>query len=142
MTPKSAPSKLAYMALYRARNRDRINASIREWRLRNVDRKRESRRVWYWSHRDEFLKRIQAERRGVTPETIAAIRLAQGDLCAICQKPFPTDRAPSVDHDHNTRALRGILCRNCNTAIGLMRDDPDTLDAAASYLRRHKEAAS
>jgi hypothetical protein len=51
-------------------------------------------------------------------------------LCAICGA---SDQLVG-DHDHDTGAARGILCRNCNLAIGNMGDDPARLRAAARYL--------
>ncbi len=44
-------------------------------------------------------------------------------------------RRLSIDHDHNTGDIRGLLCHNCNVAIGHLNDDPELLDAAAGYLR-------
>jgi hypothetical protein len=53
--------------------------------------------------------------------------------CAICAA---TDDLVG-DHDHATGLARGVLCRNCNLAIGNFRDDPVRLRAAAAYLERH-----
>lgn len=50
--------------------------------------------------------------------------------CAVCGA---TDDLVG-DHDHETGRARGILCRNCNLAIGNMRDNPERLRAAAAYL--------
>jgi predicted RecB family nuclease len=41
----------------------------------------------------------------------------QGFACAICRKP-DEGRTLFVDHDHATGHIRGLLCRNCNTAAG------------------------
>ena len=51
-------------------------------------------------------------------------------VCEICGR---TDTL-CVDHCHQTLELRGVLCRNCNLAIGLLRDDPRLLRAAIAYL--------
>lgn len=62
--------------------------------------------------------------------------VAQGGGCAICGASVsPGGRALSVDHDHKTGRVRGILCAPCNQAIGLMRDDPRRLLSGAAYLR-------
>lgn len=52
--------------------------------------------------------------------------------CAVCAS---TDQLVG-DHDHATGKPRGILCRNCNLAIGNMFDSPARLRAAADYLER------
>lgn len=65
--------------------------------------------------------------------------LLQKEKCAICGRPDP-GRATGryiVDHCHSTGVVRGILCHKCNSAIGMMEDDPARLEAAAAYLRKH-----
>ncbi len=43
----------------------------------------------------------------------------QGGKCAICQIHIVhTDKIPVLDHDHNTGAIRGVLCNNCNGLEG------------------------
>ncbi|GAA0293085.1 endonuclease VII domain-containing protein [Streptomyces turgidiscabies] len=55
---------------------------------------------------------------------------SQMGLCVICLK------APAihVDHCHETGRVRGVLCFNCNSAIGKLGDDPDAVRRAAAYL--------
>ena len=52
--------------------------------------------------------------------------------CKICgnkpQKPL------HVDHCHETKKVRGLLCHQCNVALGHMNDDPQRLEKAISYL--------
>jgi Recombination endonuclease VII len=40
-----------------------------------------------------------------------------------------------IDHDHQRKTIRGLLCNACNTAIGLFEEDLDRFEAAAIYLR-------
>ncbi len=69
---------------------------------------------------------------GLELEDHGAIFRAQGGACAICEC---TDRKLVVDHDHKTGEVRGLLCSQCNSAIGLLRDDAEVIVAAAMYVR-------
>lgn len=77
---------------------------------------------------------------GITLEQYDEMLRAQGGVCAICDKPEWVIqkgklRMLSVDHDHLTGVVRGLLCSNCNRAIGLLNDDMDTLKKAIHYLQ-------
>lgn len=63
----------------------------------------------------------------------------QEGKCAICRCILNSSRYTklAVDHCHKTGRVRSLLCTNCNTALGLMKDSPDRLKAAASYLEAH-----
>jgi hypothetical protein len=76
---------------------------------------------------------------GWTPEQYDAVWQAQGFCCAICSRPRAEGEPQfHADHNHTTRAARGILCPACNQAIGLLGDSPDRARAAADYLARHE----
>lgn len=66
-----------------------------------------------------------------------ALVAVEGEQCAICGGDNGKKRLP-VDHDHERGVIRGLLCHKCNTAVGLMADDPDRLIKAAVYLRRSR----
>jgi hypothetical protein len=85
------------------------------------------------SNRKSHLKR----KYGLTLEAFDELLASQGGGCAICGKPD----ADNVDHDHVTGRVRGILCFNCNIAIGQVEDDEDRLAAAMTYLSRDDELA-
>lgn len=70
------------------------------------------------------------ERYGIGEDDVARLIERQGGLCPICRKATPT----AVDHDHVTGAVRGILCGDCNTGMGQLRDDPWVLRRAIEYL--------
>jgi hypothetical protein len=55
----------------------------------------------------------------------------QQGRCAICLDEHPE---LAVDHDHESGAVRGLLCRCCNLALGYLRDNPGYLIAAIAYL--------
>jgi len=68
----------------------------------------------------------------------------QENECAICHASS-TDVSLCVDHNHlceseeKRDSVRGLLCSNCNTALGLLRSDygPETLQSALEYTHKH-----
>jgi hypothetical protein len=61
----------------------------------------------------------------------------QKGRCAICEAP-PTRQGLCIDHCHETGVVRGLLCGNCNQAIGKLRDDPRIMRAAAEYVEKYQ----
>lgn len=78
------------------------------------------------------------------------IKLAeQNGVCAICQQAETMRNGRSgrlcklaVDHNHKTGQVRRLLCRRCNTVIGMVDEDSALLEAAAVYLRQQSEIGS
>lgn len=64
--------------------------------------------------------------------------VGQGGVCKICLRPPAPDRRLSVDHDHRTGAIRGLLCQQCNTLLGQVDDSQELLYRAITYLEEHK----
>jgi hypothetical protein len=73
-------------------------------------------------------------RYGITAEDADLMLERQGGLCAICRAA----PAAHVDHDHETGAVRALLCFNCNGGLGQFKDDPVVLRAAADYIEEHR----
>jgi hypothetical protein len=71
------------------------------------------------------------ERYGLTLDQFAAMEEAQDWECAICQTPL--DR-PCIDHSHCTGRVRGLLCKGCNTGLGMFRESRAALRRAIKYL--------
>jgi hypothetical protein len=76
---------------------------------------------------------------GITLEEYTRLLDKQKGLCAICGKPpkggSPTNQRLHVDHNHTTGKVRGLLCKNCNTAIGFLGEDLSRIEASIRYLR-------
>lgn len=73
---------------------------------------------------------------GITSEEFDALFEQQNGVCAICgQEEFHIwKRRLSVDHDHETGRIRGLLCHNCNNMLGHAKDNVKTLMRAIAYL--------
>lgn len=82
---------------------------------------------------------------GISVADYEAKHRAQSGKCAICDEaetalgPTGRVRPLSVDHCHTSNKVRGLLCNNCNHAIGKFKDDPRVVDRAAEYLRFYEE---
>lgn len=80
-------------------------------------------------------------RYGLTRASYDALLTEQQGVCAICATTDPGrgHRFFSVDHDHSTGEVRGLLCNNCNVGIGMLlrdcRDSIPLLLALVKYLR-------
>lgn len=94
---------------------------------------------WRLEHRHQKLqtcRRAKWRRSGIqiTEEEYQQRIKEQGGLCAICQK---TMRPPGVDHVHPRGTVRGLLCVNCNLALGHLKDSVENCTRAAIYLARN-----
>lgn len=79
---------------------------------------------------------------GITRQEWFALYLRQEKKCAVCRRDIvPSSRDQTrgcVDHCHETKKVRGLLCPTCNQGIGLLKDDPDIMERAATYIRRSR----
>lgn len=74
---------------------------------------------------------------GMTVHEYDQMVIYQNGVCAICRQMESTgNRRLAVDHCHSIGKVRGLLCGQCNLAIGKMGDSPSRLRAAADYLEK------
>jgi hypothetical protein len=136
--------KVCFRLLWKARydadpvRRRRAVQRAQAWQQRNPDQHAENqRRV---RAKPGFARRMRAghlkRKYGITIDDYEAMLVAQGGGCAICHAPEPEGHSLHVDHDHDTGAVRGLLCFNCNAGLGKFGEDIELLSAAVVYLRR------
>ena len=73
---------------------------------------------------------------GITEEQYNEILKKQHDKCSICGRKNNGDRLLSVDHNHETREIRGLLCGKCNFGLGYFNDDIKLLKKSIKYLNQ------
>lgn len=84
-------------------------------------------------NRSELLK----HRFGITMDEYNQMFTNQGGSCAICQTPQTAfTKALAVDHRHSDGTIRGLLCDNCNRALGQFKDSIELLKIAIDYLTK------
>lgn len=136
--------------------------AAKKWREANRDLANERTAVWYQENiereRPKAKENARAQRAALTPDEVLGQRLwryrlerldfdlmmrQQGGDCAVCRVPFASNEDALIDHDHLCcdkgscgNCVRGLLCRDCNLALGLLRDDPVKVLRAAVYLRK------
>lgn len=71
---------------------------------------------------------------GITPEQRAELFRKQAGRCVICNRPA-WEKDLDIDHDHKTGKVRGLLCRNCNTGLGMFGDNVEILQNAIEYIK-------
>lgn len=81
-------------------------------------------------------EQMAARRYGLGPGDYDRIYAAQGGHCALCLRATGKGRRRlSIDHDHKTSEVRGLLCSICNKILGHSRDEPEYGERLAAYLR-------
>jgi N12 class adenine-specific DNA methylase len=97
----------------------------------NIQRERARFKTYYYSNLEKERERRLKRKYGITIEGRKALEQKQNSQCAICN--VHSDKLV-VDHCHETGSVRGLLCSDCNLAIGLMKDNIGSLLSAATYL--------
>ena len=106
-TPERWAAHLEYLVLRRKREKEKIKVYNRAYKIRS--------------------------RYGISPEQYDAALEACNYTCQICGERCR--KRLSVDHCHETGENRGLLCQNCNTAIGMFQNSEFKLENALEYIR-------
>lgn len=142
--------------------KQKLRERSRKWGLEHKDRKRAIQKAsyekhraarrakalaWYYANTSRALARLRGKHLQQAYGLTEADYLALGNACGICGATSDTrTHAPSgrpfrlsVDHDHATNLVRGVLCSGCNAGIGHFKDDVRLLQQAIAYLERHRK---
>lgn len=77
---------------------------------------------------------------GIVKSDYLALKEKQNHKCAICEaEEVNLKTGLLVDHDHDTGAVRGLLCHHCNAGIGMLRDNITVMKSAIEYLKKSKK---
>lgn len=106
--------------------------SSAKWSTNNLDRAKKKRAEWRANNKEHLLEyRLNREYQMSLQEWKVRFETQNG-LCLICKKDPPV----AVDHCHNTKEVRGLLCHFCNVGLGFFKDDIRLLQNAIEYLDR------
>ena len=109
--------------------RDCQNKRAAKWRKKNPDKIKKWRQKQgrLYTQNSHLLNRY-----GISQEEYYAMMARQKNRCLGCQESFIGKAV--VDHDHRTGRVRGILCRQCNWALGQTKENPLTLRRLIAYI--------
>ena len=121
------------------------NKYNKDWYERNKDRLSKKRKAQRKMTRNEIARKYNLKRSfNITPEDYDNLLLQQKGVCAICNNietvvdaKTKLPKRLSVDHNHVTGTVRGLLCNACNYIIGACKENVRTLQAAINYIRYH-----
>lgn len=139
-----------YQQSYYYSNRERILKQKKEYQQRNREKINEKNRNYYqntpafkYRQQERMRKYKRAWRMhnmyNLTEEDYELMFAKQNGVCAICKTDnWGNKGVPSIDHDHFTGKVRGLLCVSCNHGLGRFKDSLLNLFAAAEYLYQNK----
>ena len=118
---------------YKEENKEKLEVASLLWKKNNPDKVKQYQRTS--NLRKNF---------GLSMDEYEQMIAKQNNLCGICEKPETfihhqtkeTARL-AVDHCHKTNKVRKLLCKSCNTALGLFKDDIGVMENAVQYLKDH-----
>jgi hypothetical protein len=145
MPYSSKEKQTEYHRKYYAKNRERLKEYKRKWQQENPEKRVEYSRRQHAryeadpeKYRAYFRNRRIKREYDLTEAEYAAWVVKQGGRCGICGKEpsgqWHGDRMLNVDHDHETGAVRGLLCNRCNRALGLVGDTEEAVQKLMDYL--------
>lgn len=131
----TGPTRSAYMADYREKNKSELRAKMDLWRKNNPD--------LYRAQIERARDVARLKEFGLTREEYDRMLLEQNGKCSICDVELALAGSKNclekahIDHCHRTGKIRSILCCGCNSGLGFFKDNTDTLKKAIQYLRIH-----
>ena len=121
-------------------------AAIRKkaYHLKNLEKAKADQKAWRNDNKDRIRGNLLKRKYGITFEQYKEMFEKQDGKCAVCEAPGALLNQYGkvglhVDHNHVTGQVRQLLCSNCNTALGLLKESPDTIRKLLSYVERNSE---
>ena len=87
-------------------------------------------------HGPRIKKQVRVAAKGLTVEQFDAMVATQEGKCLLCED-YKGEQL-RIDHCHNSKKVRGLLCNRCNSALGQFQESPELLQKAIDYLMVHR----
>jgi len=93
---------------------------------------------WRKNNKHVWQNTLLLKKYGLSQQEFSDMKQSQNGKCAICQCVLIDGKMTCVDHCHMTGKIRGILCTNCNVALGHFKDSIPLMESAIQYLKGHQ----
>ncbi len=138
---------------YRDNNPDKIKSANKEQYQKNRDERILKQKEWADKNKykiifakkarlekdPEYNRRWLLKKYGLSKSDFTKMLIGQNNSCWICETIFKKVSDAKIDHCHNSNIVRGLLCSNCNTALGLVKEKISTLKIMIEYLKNNKD---
>lgn len=126
--------KIRSKAFY-LKNTEKINQATKAYYKNNTEKVNAITKAYYTANSEKSFASKLKHNYQMTVKDYYLLLEQQNGVCAICGRECLTGERLSVDHSHTSGRVRGLLCRKCNSALGLFNDSPATLSKALEYLK-------
>jgi hypothetical protein len=138
---KNKNKKQEYQKQYYEKNKKELRAYRAKYKNEHEEEIKEQQKQYRLKYPEKIKNHDLLSGHGITLNDYNKMLKEQNNGCAICGNP-ETDKevnkkvkSLSVDHDHKTGKVRGLLCSKCNKGIGLFQDNIKLLQSAINYLK-------
>lgn len=122
------------------------NAYSRAWFHNNRERAERLHKTYRDANPSKRREGVLKYKYGINLDDYQKLSEQYNNLCAICNKPETKKYKGqivdlSVDHNHITGEIRGLLCNACNVGIGLLESDKgiELLEKAIKYILKESK---
>lgn len=122
---------------WKKNHKEKCKIDRRNYRIKNKDKENELRNQWRVTHKDKARDTVLKYNYGITLKQFNEMLSEQNNRCGVCNEIFTGvyPFTPTIDHIHDeNRKIRGLLCNKCNSAMGLLKDDPELIIRAIEWV--------
>lgn len=88
---------------------------------------------YYSTCKECYIEMVQRSKYNLSKEELRELK--SKEYCDLCKRKIEKKINKHIDHCHETGKVRGVLCRQCNLALGWLKDDKDLISRIISYLK-------
>lgn len=112
-----------------------LRAAVERWKNNNIDRVKVAHKLYTEKNKDKIKNSRLLREYGITLEEFKRMRESITQ-CEICEWEL-SDKNCHIDHCHTSGKVRGLLCFNCNAALGMLKESELIMNRAIEYLKKH-----